>query len=218
MGTSAIPPRDTGALRDPHFGKDFHGCDTFRPNPAGYGPRMTSIRPEQPDDLPWIHAINALAFGQPDEAELVDQLRDDGDVLASLVAVGDGDEIDGHILFSRLGLLFDDGTSAEAAALAPVAVRPDRQRQGIGKALVRAGITACKAQQLPAIIVLGHPEYYPKFGFSAALARNLRSPFPGDAFMALELIPDMLRGKRGAVRYAKAFGLPVIGPVIEEPA
>ena len=179
---------------------------------------MPVIRPEQPDDLPWIHAVNTLAFGQPDEAKLVDQLRDDGDVLASLVAVGDGNEIDGHILFSRLGLLFDDGTSAEAAALAPVAVRPDRQRRGIGKALVRTGLAACKTQQLPAIIVLGHPEYYPKFGFSAALARDLRSPFPGDAFMALELIPDMLRGKRGAVRYAKAFGLPVIEPVIEEPA
>ncbi len=179
---------------------------------------MTMIRPEQPDDLPWIHAVNALAFGQPDEANLVDQLRDDGDVIASLVAVGDGNEIDGHILFSGLDLLFDDGRAACVAALAPVAVRPDRQRQGIGKALVRAGIAACKAQGLGAIIVLGHPAYYPQFGFSAALAQNLRSPFPGDAFMALELIPDMLRGKKGAVRYAKAFGLPVIGAAIEEPA
>jgi putative acetyltransferase len=179
---------------------------------------MPVIRPEQPDDLPWIHAVNTLAFGQPDEANLVDQLRDDGDVLASLVAIGDGDEVDGHILFSRLGLLFDDGTSAEAAALAPVAVRPDKQRQGIGKALVRAGIAACKAQGLGAIIVLGHPKYYPRFGFSAALAQDLRSPFPGDAFMALELIPDMLRGKTGAVRYAKAFGLPVVGATIEESA
>lgn len=179
---------------------------------------MTVIRLEQPDDLPWIHAVNALAFGQPDEATLVDQLRDDGDVLASLVAIGDGGDIDGHILFSRLDLLFDDGTSAHVAALAPVAVRPDRQRQGIGKDLVRAGIAACRTQGLRAIIVLGHPEYYPKFGFSAELARNLRSPFPGDAFMALELIPDMLRGKKGAVRYAKAFGLPVVERGIEEPA
>ena len=179
---------------------------------------MTLIRPEQPDDLPWIHAVNTLAFGQADEAWLVDQLREDGDVLASLVAVGDEDEIDGHILFSRLHLLFDNGTEGNAAALAPVAVRPDRQRQGIGKELIRAGIAACRAQGLGAIVVLGHPEYYPKFGFSADLARELRSPFPGDAFMAMELIPDMLRGKKGAVRYAKAFGLPVVGATIEEPA
>ena len=179
---------------------------------------MTHIRPEQPDDLPWIHAVNSLAFGQPDEANLVDQLRDDGDVLASLVAIGDGDEIDGHILFSALDVLFDDGTSARVAALAPVAVRPDRQRQGIGKGLVRAGIAACTAQGLGAIIVLGHAAYYPKFGFSAALAQPLRSPFPGEHFMALELIPGMLRGKTGAVRYAKAFGLPVVGATSEEPA
>lgn len=171
---------------------------------------MSQIRSEQPDDLPWIHAVNTHAFGQPDEARLVDQLREDGDVLASLVAVGDGGDIDGHILFSRLDLLFDDGTVALAAALAPVAVRPDRQRQGIGKDLVRAGIAACKKQGLGAIVVLGHAAYYPKFGFSADLAKTLRSPFPGEHFMALELIPDMLRGKKGAVRYAKAFGLPVI--------
>jgi putative acetyltransferase len=171
---------------------------------------MPLIRPEQPDDLPWIHAVNTLAFGQPDEARLVDQLREDGDVLVSLVAAADDGDINGHILFSRLDLLLDDGTVAAAAALAPVAVRPDRQRQGIGKELVRAGIAACKKQGLGAIIVLGHATYYPKFGFSAELAQTLRSPFPGEHFMALELIPDMLRGKRGAVRYAKAFGLPVI--------
>lgn len=178
----------------------------------------SAIRPERAEDLPWIHAVNTHAFGQPDEAKLVDQLRDDGDALVSLVALDDGDEIDGHILFSRMDLLFDDGTVGEAAALAPVAVRPDRQRQGIGKALVRAGIAACKAQGLGVIIVLGHATYYPKFGFSAELAKPLRSPFPGEHFMALELVPDMLRGRTGAVRYAKAFGLPVVERGIEETA
>lgn len=218
MGTGAVPPRDTGTVYIQRFHKDWHATDAIPKLPHGPGFVMTAIRLEQPDDLPWIHAVNALAFGQPDEATLVDQLRDDGDVLVSLVALGDGDEIDGHILFSRLDLLFDDGTSAEAAALAPVAVRPDRQRQGIGKALVRAGIAACTTRGLGAIIVLGHATYYPKFGFSADLAKPLRSPFPGEHFMALELIPDMLRGKRGAVRYAKAFGLPVVERGIEEPA
>ena len=175
---------------------------------------MSLVRPERAEDLAQIRAVNELAFGQPEEADLVDQLREDGDVLASLVAVGRDGRIDGHILFSRLGLLFDDRTVVNAAALAPVAVRPERQRQGIGTELVRAGIAACRAQGLGAIIVLGHVAYYPRFGFSAELARSLRSPFPGDAFMAMELIPDMLRGRRGAVRYAKAFGL----AVIEEPA
>lgn len=177
------------------------------------------IRPERPGDLAQVREVNALAFGQAEEADLVDQLRADGDVLASLVATGAEGMIDGHILFSRLELLFDDGTTADAAALAPVAVRPDRQRQGVGKALVQAGIAACKAlpreqRPLGAIVVLGHPEYYPRFGFTAELARGLRAPFSGDAFMAMELIPGMLRGKRGAVRYAKAFAL----PVIREPA
>lgn len=171
---------------------------------------MSLIRPERPADLAQIRHVNELAFGQPDEAALVDQLRADGDVLISLVAVGDDDTIDGHILFSPLALLFDDGNVARAAALAPVAVRPDRQRRGVGGELVRAGIAACNAQAVSAIIVVGHPAYYPRFGFTPDLARGLRAPFSGDAFMALELVPETLRGRTGAVRYAKAFGLPVI--------
>lgn len=218
MGTSAAPPRDTDTAHImcfPQFSAGTeYATDAIPTMPDGPDLVMTQIRPEQPDDLPWVHAVNTLAFGQSDEARLVDQLREDGDVLASLVAVGGGGDIDGHILFSRLDLLFDDGTMALAAALAPVAVRPDRQGQGIGKGLIQAGIATCKDQGLGAIIVLGHATYYPKFGFSADLAKTLRSPFPGEHFMALELVPDMLRGRRGAVRYAKAFGL----PVIEEPA
>jgi putative acetyltransferase len=180
--------------------------------------RRIDIRTEREGDAAQIRAVNLLAFGQEEEADLVDQLRADGDVLASLVATGAGETIDGHILFSRLELLFDDGTKADAAALAPVAVRPDRQRQGIGKALVRAGIAACREQALGAIVVLGHPNYYPKFGFFAELARGLRAPFSGDAFMALELVPGILRDRHGAVRYARAFGLPVIGTGTQEPA
>ena len=175
---------------------------------------MHLIRPETAGDVAPIREVNLAAFGQAEEADLVDQLRADGDVMLSLVAVVSAGAIDGHILFSPLAILFDDGTSAQAAALAPVAVRPERQRQGIGGHLVRAGVHACRTRGLDAVIVLGHPEYYPKFGFRAELARDLRAPFSGDAFMALELVPGILRGKRGAVRYAKAFGL----PVIQEPA
>jgi putative acetyltransferase len=214
MGTNTVPPRDTATDQIQRSTEKQHATDAIPPMPDGLGFVMSQIRPERPEDLAQIRAVNELAFGQPDEATLVDQLRADGDVLASLVAIGPDGGIEGHILFSPLDLLFDDGTSAQVAALAPVAVRPDRQRQGIGKDLVRAGIAACKEQGLGAIIVLGHPAYYPQFGFSAELARSLRAPFSGEAFMAMELIPDMLRGKRGAVRYARAFGL----PVIEEPA
>jgi putative acetyltransferase len=175
---------------------------------------MSLVRPEHPGDLAQINRVNALAFGQPDEAELVDRLRADGDALLSLVAVGEDGAVEGHILFSPLDLLLDDGAVLAAAALAPVAVLPDRQRRGIGGELVKAGIAACAARGLAAIVVVGHPAYYPRFGFAADLARGLRAPFSGEAFMALELVPGMLRGRTGAVRYAGAFGL----PVIEEPA
>lgn len=112
----------------------------------------------------------------------------------------------GHILFSPLDLEID-GTPMPAAALAPISVRPDRQGQGIGGQLIEAGLEACRAAGIAAVVVLGHPGYYPRFGFSAALARKLHAPFSGDAFMALELIPDALAGRAGSVRYAPAFGL-----------
>lgn len=177
--------------------------------------QSAAIRAERPEDLPQIREVNRLAFGQADEADLVDRLRADGDVLVSLVALGtDGGtnggtngRIDGHILFSRLVIAGADGAKIEAAALAPVAVRPDCQRQGLGSALIRAGIGACRVRGLGVIVVLGHPAYYPRFGFSAALARPLKAPFSGDAFMALELSPGALGGKAGTVHYAKAFGL-----------
>lgn len=165
-----------------------------------------SIRPERGDDPAAIADVVAQAFGRADEATLVDRLRADGDVLLSLVAVVD-DAIVGHILFSALEIVTDDGTLA-AAALAPMAVLPAWQHQGIGSALVRAGIAASRAGQVAAIVVLGHENYYPRFGFSPALARNLQAPFAGDAFMALELEPGTLGIGAGTVRYARAFGLP----------
>jgi putative acetyltransferase len=167
------------------------------------------IRVEQPGDIPHIRDIVAQAFGQRAEADLVDQLRIDGDVLVSLVAVAESGEIVGHIMFSRLPIEHSNGQVTEAAALAPLAIRPERQQMGIGTALTKAGIRACTARGLAAIIVVGDPRFYRRFGFSAAAARSLRSPYPGDAFMALELKPGALRPK-GTVRYAEAFGaLPV---------
>jgi len=165
-----------------------------------------AIRPECDGDAAEVAIVVAQAFGRPDEAELVARLRADGDVLAAWVAVAD-DAIVGHILFSRLDIVTEDRVIA-AAALAPMAVLPAWQRGGIGSALVRAGIDACRARNVPAVVVLGHEAYYPRFGFAPALARNLQAPFAGDAFMALELELGTLGIGAGTVRYARAFGLP----------
>lgn len=164
------------------------------------------IRVERPGDVPHIRDIVAHAFGQRAEADLVDRLRSDDEVLVSLVAVAEGGERVGHVLFSRLRIEGVKGGVTEAAALAPLAVRPERQRQGIGSALVKAGVRACAARGLAAIIVVGDPRFYGRFGFSAAAARDLRSPYAGPAFLGLELRPSALRGNAGTARYAAAFG------------
>jgi putative acetyltransferase len=164
------------------------------------------LREERPEDRDAVRTVNRLAFGREDEAELVERLREDGDVIVSIVALEQGAVV-GHILFSRLGLGCDDGAAVHAAALAPIAVLPERQRRGVGAALVRHGLALCRARGVAAVIVLGHPHYYPRFGFSADKARALRAPFSGDAFMALELKPGVLEGRSPRVRYAAAFGL-----------
>jgi putative acetyltransferase len=163
------------------------------------------IRLENAADLDSIRDINRAAFGGEDEAVLVDRLRADGLVIASLVAE-DAVRLVGHILFTRLDVTGGQG-AIPAAALAPMAVIPEVQNQGIGSALVRAGIEVCRAAGMHAIVVLGHPDYYPRFGFSAALARNLTAPFSGPAFMALELVPGAF-GEHATVTYPSAFGIP----------
>lgn len=158
------------------------------------------IRPAAPADIPAIRQVVTAAFGQAEEADLVERLRADGDARVELVAEEAGD-ITGHILFSRLGI-----GPIEGAALAPLAVAPAQQRRGIGAALTRAGIDRCRELGIPAVIVLGHADYYPRFGFSAALAAPLEAPFSGPSFMALELVPGALAAG-GRVRYAPAFGI-----------
>lgn len=162
------------------------------------------IRDARPSDYPAIRAVLRHAFPADEEADLVEQLRADGDVLVELVEASDI-AVRGHILYSPLAIE-RDGETLAAAALAPVAVLPALQRAGIGGALIRAGNSRCAALGLGAIIVLGHADYYPRFGFSAALAESLEAPFSGPHFMALELRPGALRGG-GKVRYAKAFGV-----------
>lgn len=144
-----------------------------------------AIRYARAEDRPAIAEINELAFGQADEARLIERLRRADDVLFELVAEEAG-VIEGHILFSRLWAdrleLF--------AALAPMAVRPGRQGGGLGSGLVRAGIDTAREFGAHGVLVLGHPAYYPRFGFAAETAAKVRSPYAGSAaFMALALEP-----------------------------
>lgn len=162
------------------------------------------IRDAAPGDFAAIRQVLRHAFGQDDEAGLVEQLRADGDVLVELVAANDI-AIQGHILYSRL-MIERGGETLSAAALAPVSVAPAFQKRGLGGDLIRAGNARCAELGLSAIIVLGHADYYPRFGFSAALAESLEAPFSGPHFMALELKPGVLRDG-GRLRYAKAFGV-----------
>jgi putative acetyltransferase len=166
---------------------------------------MVRIREEALSEVDAVRAVNRLAFPGDEEAELVDRLRADGHVIASLVAIDDNDVV-GHILFSDLPIE-TAGRAIPGAALAPMAVRPDRQRQGVGSALVAQGLAMCRRRGVKAVVVLGHQDYYPRFGFSAQLARCLRAPFSGTNFMALELRHGALDVAVATVRYPPAFGL-----------
>jgi len=164
------------------------------------------IRPARPDDHAAVRAVNLAAFPTAGEADLVHALRANGDALVELVAVQD-EVVVGHILFTRLGLEGEDGSLA-GAALAPVAVRPDLQRRGIGGALIGAGVEACRDAGAVAVVVLGDPAYYPRHGFSAQAAGRLADPFrAGDAFMAMALCEGVLDRPLRPV-YAEPFGIP----------
>jgi putative acetyltransferase len=163
------------------------------------------IRAETVADLDAIRYINRLAFGQDDEARLVDALREGGCVRLSLVAEQSG-QVVGHILFSDLPIITEAGT-IPGLALAPMAVLPEFQRRGIGSELVRKGLGECRQRGHRIVVVLGHPHFYPRFGFSSELASALASPFGGgDSWMALELVPGALAGVTGRVVYAPPFG------------
>ncbi len=162
------------------------------------------VRDATPADYAAIRAVVRHAFGRPDEADLVDRLRAEGDALVELVAAREGALL-GHILYSPLSIE-RSGDALDAAALAPVSVLPAFQRQGIGAELIRTGNAHCAALGCAALVVLGHADYYPRFGFRAALAESLEAPFSGPHFMALELTPGALEDG-GRVRYAKAFGV-----------
>jgi putative acetyltransferase len=164
------------------------------------------IRQETPADCDAIDQVIQVAFGRTDEAGLVRNLRSDGDLLLSLVA-DSSSVIVGHVAFSRM--FVDAGTRQIASvSLAPVAVRPDFQQMGVGAALIRDGLARLRQDESIAI-VLGHPQYYPRFGFSSDAAKPIINPFnAGAAWMALELRDGSLSGIQGIAKYPQAFGLP----------
>ena len=163
-----------------------------------------TIRSERVEDLRGIREVNLSAFDTALEADLVDALRERARPLVSLVAL-DGTAIVGHILFSPVTLLPHPDLSV--MGLAPMAVNPARQRQGIGSALVRAGLEACRLQGTQAVVLIGHADYYPRFGYLPASTFGLTSEYdvPDDAFMALELVPGALQQRAGTIRYHQAF-------------
>ncbi len=163
------------------------------------------IRAEQPADLAAIHQVNEAAFGQPAEADLVDRLRANGKAVLSLVAEDNG-LIVGHILFSDV-TVETNPQAIKLIGLAPLAVLPVHQRSGIGSQLVSEGLVACWAAGYSAVIVLGHPEYYPCFGFVPASQYGLTSEYnvPAEVFMAVELKDGALTDCHGLARYQAEF-------------
>lgn len=162
------------------------------------------IRSEKEIDWPAVHALNASAFGTAAEAHLVNALRRQAQPIISLVAEHAGLVV-GHILLSPVTLPDHDGL--KIMGLGPMAVAPPRQRQGIGSALVRAGLERCTALGVGAVVVLGHPEYYRRFGFSPAVHFGIKSEYGAseETFMVTELQPGYLNGASGTIQYHAAF-------------
>ena len=165
---------------------------------------MTAIRDETPEDYADVYRVNAAAFGQEGEAALVERLRGACEYV-SLVAAED-DRVVGHIFFSPV-TVESEGESFGAVGLAPMAVLPEFQNRGVGSQLVRRGLEECARRGHEVVFVLGHPEFYPRFGFTTAKAKGLTCeyPVPDEVFMVLELKPGALRGRTGLVRYRPEF-------------
>jgi putative acetyltransferase len=166
---------------------------------------MIQIRPEQPEDVAAIRYVNEHAFNRPAEADLVDKLRQHGKVTLSLVAVHES-QIVGHILFTPV-VIESTQRSTAAVGLAPMAVLPELQNRGIGALLVNAGLDECRRAGQRIVVVLGHPRYYPRFGFAPASRYGIRSEYdvPDEVFMAIELQPGALTGCAGTVKYQPEF-------------
>lgn len=155
-------------------------------------------RSERSADHPAIRHIHRKAFGRDVEADLVEVLRREGSSVLSLVAEEHG-RILGHVMFSRMEAPF------RALGLAPIAVVPERQGEGIGSLLIGAGLAQARAEGWEGVFVLGEPAYYARFGFEAKLASGFQSPYAGPYFMAIALQGPELPCASGRVDYASAF-------------
>lgn len=170
---------------------------------------MVIIRTETAADYEAVHQVNVLAFGdREDEALLVEKIRRSEGFIPELSIVAERDqEIVGHLLLSK-AMLQDGENTYDVIALAPIAVKPDVQKQGIGKQLILEGIERCKALGYPFIFLIGHPEYYPKFGFKPARAYGFdlkQFEVPDDVFMVCELKEGELQKNKGELIYPKSF-------------
>jgi putative acetyltransferase len=165
-----------------------------------------NLRAERPADVGPVDLVNRLAFGQVDEALLVARLRVSDAYMPELSIVAEEDhEVVGHILFTRVQL--DPPSEVRVISLAPMAVLPERQRRGIGSELVRRGLQAATDLGEQVVVVVGHPEYYPRFGFELASGFGLTNPLPGveEAFFARTLRDD-LGIPSGQVVYPQEYG------------
>jgi putative acetyltransferase len=168
---------------------------------------LITIRSEVASDYAAVREVHTLAFGRDNEARLVEAIRASPAFIPqlSLVAAEEG-RVAGHILFSRIHIR-SERINVPALALAPLAVLPSLQNRDIGSQLVRQGLEECRRLQHAIVIVLGHRNYYPRFGFSPAKAKGIEAPFPVSegAFMVLELRAGSLNGVRGTVEYPPTF-------------
>lgn len=166
-----------------------------------------TIRPESSGDYVLIRKVNDLAFGQTTEGALIEKLRlNPGfNEHLSLVAEVDGQVI-GHILFFPISIRGDSKTFP-SLALAPMAVLPEFQKKGIGGQLIIRGLAVAKEYGFRSVIVLGHQDYYPKFGFTPASKWRIKAPYDvsDEVFMAVELVEEGLRGVSGIVEYPLEF-------------
>ena len=163
------------------------------------------IRYEKPGDISAIHRVNEAAFETGAESDLVDALRDKKAHIISMVAEKEN-RIIGHILFSPVTLTAE-GSEVTLLGLAPMAVLPGYQKQGIGSKLVDNGLEESRRKGYPAVVVLGHPDYYPRFGFVPSRKYSITSEYdvPPEVFMIIELQPGILAGKSGIAKYHEAF-------------